>query len=57
MYGLLPGAAPIEFFRWAALGTPAQPAMWAVGAVSTIVCLAVGLLYFRRVEDTFADVV
>jgi lipopolysaccharide transport system permease protein len=57
VYGLLPVAGPIEFFRWCVLGTPAHPAMWAVGAVSTLVCLIAGLAYFCRMEDGFADVV
>ncbi len=57
VYGLLPVAAPIEFFRWCVLDTPAHPGMWAVGAISTFVCLGVGLAYFARMEDRFADVV
>ena len=57
LYGLVPVAGPIDFFRWALLGTPAHPLMWAVGAVSTAVLLVIGLAYFRRMEDTFADVV
>lgn len=56
-YGLVPVAAPIEFFRWCVLDTPAHPGMWAVGAVSTIVSLAIGLACFARMEDRFADVV
>ncbi len=57
VYGLLPVAGPIEFFRWCLLDTPAHPLMWLVGAASTLVCLVAGLAYFRRMEDTFADVV
>ena len=57
LYGLIPVAGPIEFFRWCVLGTPAHPALWAVGAVSTLLTLGSGLAYFRRVEDSFADVV
>ncbi|TWT97974.1 Teichoic acid translocation permease protein TagG [Botrimarina colliarenosi] len=57
LYGLLPVAGPIEFFRWCLLDTPAHPAMWAVGAISTAVCMAVGLAYFARMEDRFADIV
>jgi lipopolysaccharide transport system permease protein len=56
-YGLLPVAGPIDFFRWCFLGTPPHPAMWLVGFISTSVVLLAGLAYFRRVEDTFADVV
>ncbi len=57
VYGLLPVAGPIDFFRWCVLGTPAHPLMWAVGLASTLVCLLAGLAYFRRMEDSFADVV
>lgn len=57
LYGLLPIAGPIEFFRWCLLDTPPHPAMWAVGLLSTATCLAVGLAYFARMEDRFADVV
>jgi lipopolysaccharide transport system permease protein len=57
VYALVPVAGPMDFFRWCLLGTPAHPLMWIVGAVSTLVTLVLGLMYFRRVEDTFADVV
>jgi lipopolysaccharide transport system permease protein len=57
IYGLVPIAGPIDFFRWCFLGTPAHPGMWLVGFVSTMAVLLAGLAYFRRVEDTFADVV
>ena len=57
VYGLLPVAGPIDFFRWSLLGTPAHPTMWLVGLVATVATLLLGLAYFRRVEDTFADVV
>ena len=57
LYALMPIASPIDFFRWCLLGTPAHPLMWAVGAASTLLTLFGGLAYFRRVEDTFADVV
>ena len=57
LYALLPIAGPIDFFRWSLLGTPAHPLMWAVGAAATAITLLAGLAYFRRVEDTFADVV
>lgn len=56
-YGLLPVAGPIDFFRWCVLGTPAHPLMWLVGGISTVLTLLAGLAYFRRVEDSFADVV
>ncbi|MBI2061491.1 MAG: ABC transporter permease [Nitrospirae bacterium] len=58
LYGLNPMAGVVEGFRWALLGTP-HPAGGLI-AVSTAVVLAVlagGLLYFRRMERTFADVI
>jgi lipopolysaccharide transport system permease protein len=57
LYALLPIASPIDFFRWCLLGTPAHPMMWCIGALATIGTLIAGLAYFRRLEDTFADVV
>jgi lipopolysaccharide transport system permease protein len=57
LYGLLPVAGPIDFFRWCLLDTPAHPTMWLVGMIATLATLLLGLAYFRRVEDTFADVV
>jgi lipopolysaccharide transport system permease protein len=57
VYGLLPVAGPIDFFRWCVLGTPAHPMMWLVGFVAAVLTLLAGLAYFRRVEDSFADVV
>jgi lipopolysaccharide transport system permease protein len=58
LYGLNPMAGVVEGFRWALLGT-AAPA-WGLIAVSAAVVamlLAGGLVYFRRFERTFADVV
>ena len=57
LYALLPIAGPIDFFRWCLLGTPAHPTMWLIGAIATVLTLLAGLVYFRRVEDGFADVV
>jgi lipopolysaccharide transport system permease protein len=58
LYGLNPMAGVVEGFRWALLTTDAPD--WGLMAVSTgvvAVLLAGGLLYFRRMEKTFADVV
>lgn len=57
LYALLPIAGPIDFFRWCILDTPAHPVMWAVGLLSTLITFVLGLAYFKRVENTFADVV
>ncbi len=58
LYGLNPMAGVIEGFRWALLNK-ADPS-WGLLAVSTaavVLLLTGGLLYFRRMEKTFADVV
>ena len=57
-YGLNPMAGVVEGFRWALLGTSAPD--WGMMAVSAGVVggmLGGGVLYFRRMEKTFADVV
>lgn len=57
-YGLNPMAGVVEGFRWALLGKSGSPGslLWvSVGAV--LLLLAGGLIYFRRMEGEFADVV
>jgi lipopolysaccharide transport system permease protein len=57
VYAVNPMVGMIAGFRSALLGEPME---WACMAVSTAVmaaCLAAGLLYFRRVERRFADIV
>lgn len=58
VYGLNPMAGVIDGFRWALLGQSEPPgAMLAVSVAATAALLAGGLLYFRRMERSFADVV
>ena len=58
IYALNPMVGVVEGFRWAVADGPAPPgATMAVSTVSALVLLAAGILYFRRTEDTFADVV
>ena len=58
LYGLNPMAGVVEGFRWALLGTDWQPGpLIAVSVGAVIVILLSGALYFRRMEETFADVV
>ena len=59
LYQLNPMAGVLEGFRWALLGQGAPPPVGviAVSAVATLIVLALGLAYFRRVERTFADVI
>ena len=57
-YGLNPMSGVVEGFRWALLGTAAPD--WGLMTVSATVVAALstsGVLYFRRMERTFADVV
>jgi lipopolysaccharide transport system permease protein len=55
---LNPMAGVIEGFRWVLLGSPTSPApLLASSVVIVAVALGSGLLYFRRMERTFADVI
>jgi lipopolysaccharide transport system permease protein len=57
LLGLNPMAGVVDGFRWALLGQAGAPGplLWvSIGAV--IVLLFGGLMYFRRMESTFADV-
>lgn len=58
IYALNPMAGVLNGFRWAILGTPTGPDLSLV--ISSGVALLVfvtGLLYFRRMEKTFADTI
>jgi len=57
LYGLNPMAGVVEGFRWALLGTPRPGPMILVSSAVSIVLLASGAYYFRRMERSFADVV
>jgi lipopolysaccharide transport system permease protein len=58
LYGLNPMAGALEGFRWALLGKDQAPGLmlWVSAAMVAFVFVA-GLFYFRRTEQTFADVV
>jgi len=58
IYSLNPMTGVVEGFRWAFLGagTPPSP-MLAVSTTISIIVLISGLFYFRRMEQTFADMV
>ena len=57
-YGLNPMAGVVEGFRWALLGTKTSPGpMILVSSLAVLILLTGGLIYFRRMERTFADVV
>lgn len=58
LYGLNPMAGVVEGFRWSLLGVKGGPGMLALAsAVAALLLLVSGLLYFRRMERTFADTV
>jgi lipopolysaccharide transport system permease protein len=58
LYGLNPMAGVVAGFRWVLLGTGAQPwGLIAASAVISMLLLVSGAFYFRRVEQTFADVI
>jgi lipopolysaccharide transport system permease protein len=57
-YALNPMVGVVEGFRWALLGTDTAPGMMlGVSAVAAGLLLISGVMVFRRMEATFADVV
>ncbi len=58
IYALNPMTSVVEGFRWALLGTESNldGTVWASAGV-VILLLFGGLIYFKRMEDTFADVI
>src|SRR5215211_7127365 len=57
VYGLNPMAGVVEGFRWALLGTDTAPGkIIIVSAVVAVTLLVSGAFYFRRMEQSFADV-
>jgi lipopolysaccharide transport system permease protein len=58
VYGINPMVGVVEGFRWALLGVDTAPGpIVAVSSLVAIIFLVTGTLYFRRMEQTFADVV
>ena len=58
LYGLNPMAGVVQGFRWAMLGVGQPPSsFFAASIVIALLLLLSGILYFRRMERTFADVV
>lgn len=58
LYGLNPMVGVVEGFRWSLLGVDTEPwSFIATSAVVSVVLVITGLLYFRHMERTFADVV
>jgi lipopolysaccharide transport system permease protein len=58
-YYLNPMVAVIDGFRWAVSGgrTAVEPVSIPVALISVSIMCAAGLIYFRRTERTFADVI
>jgi lipopolysaccharide transport system permease protein len=58
LYGLNPMVGVIQLFRWSLLGGQApDPRSLAVSATATAVLLLGGLVFFHRMERTFADTI
>ena len=58
LYSLNPMAGVIEGFRWSLLGNPAPDfKVMAVSALAVVILLVGGIVYFKRMEQAFADVV
>jgi lipopolysaccharide transport system permease protein len=58
IYALNPMAGVINGFRWAILGTPTGPdTRLIISVVVALVILVSGMIYFRRMERTFADTI
>lgn len=56
LYSINPMVGVIDGFRWALLGTPAPNPSWiGASALVALVMLVGGLVYFRRMERSFAD--
>ena len=58
LYGLNPMVGVVEGFRWALFGTGEGPGwMMLVSIVMVVILFITGILVFRKMERTFADVV
>jgi lipopolysaccharide transport system permease protein len=57
LYNLNPLTGVIQGFRWALFGAPPPTVITLVSGVLVVLVVLAGLVYFKRVEDTFADVV
>jgi lipopolysaccharide transport system permease protein len=57
VYGVNPMVGVVEGFRWALVGGPAPGPMMLVSTAVVLVLLVTGLVFFRRSEGTFADLI
>lgn len=57
LYSLNPLVGVIDAFRWSITGAPVYvPGLWMSG-IMILLFLALGIWYFRRTEQTFADII
>jgi lipopolysaccharide transport system permease protein len=56
-YALNPMTGVVDLARWSLFGRPEPDGYLAVSAVTGLLLLAAGLLYFQRTERQFADVI
>jgi lipopolysaccharide transport system permease protein len=57
LFGLNPLVGIVEGFRWSLLGTPSPGILLVVSTLSGFALLIAGLVYFRKAEDQFADLI
>jgi lipopolysaccharide transport system permease protein len=57
VYELNPLAVIVRGIRWSLFGTPSPTAMHLASLLLVLVVLTLGIVYFRRVERTLADVI
>lgn len=58
LYGLNPMVGVVEGFRWAILNKAEGPGMMLAISIAVVLLVLIGgLFYFRRMEQTFADIV
>jgi lipopolysaccharide transport system permease protein len=58
LYGLNPMVGVVDGFRWAMLGQSAPDwTMLATSLAMVLILFVTGLFYFRKVEETFADII
>jgi lipopolysaccharide transport system permease protein len=56
-FNLNPMTGVIQGFRWSLLGSPAPGSLLALSVPIVLVFLMGGLLFFKRMESSFADVI
>jgi lipopolysaccharide transport system permease protein len=57
LYYLNPVAGIVDGFRWAMLGIPLQHSLYLISFAMSAVLFVTGVIYFKRIEKTMADIV